>query len=95
MAKAKANSDQDFNSDPGVVAAFLSTVIDMAQNNMDFATALLKDQNRHSLAALLEMVGYREYLATVDLPPPSQPVQVGIDHHQGTHDTPPTRGGPA
>lgn len=83
VAKAQANSDQDFNSDPGVVAAFLTTVIDMAQNNADFTTALLKDQNRHSLSALLEMLGYRKYLATVDYSFPSDSISVEIDAHAG------------
>ena len=64
VAKAKANSDQDFNSDPGVVAAFLTTVIDMAQNNADFTNALLKDQNNDSLARLLKSLHYRKYLAS-------------------------------
>lgn len=79
VAKAKANSDQDFNSDPGVVAAFLSTVIDMAQDNADFTTALLKDQNHHSLSVLLEMMGYRKYLATVDDAFPKETVAVGVE----------------
>jgi len=78
VAKAKANSDQDFNSDPGVVSAFLSTVIDMAQNNADFTTALLKDQNHHSLAVLLEVLGYRKYLATVDYAFPDDAISVEI-----------------
>ena len=83
VAKAKANSDQDFNSDPGVVAAFLTTVIDMAQNNADFTTALLQDQNHHSLSVLLEMLGYRKYLATVDYSFPSDLISVEIDAHAG------------
>lgn len=92
VAKAKANSDQDFASDPGVVGAFLTTVIDMAQSNTDFTTALLKDQNHDSLTALLEMLGYREYLATVDYAFPNQPVEVEIKHNQRTRETEPTRG---
>ena len=83
VAKAKANSDQDFNSDPGVVAAFLTTVIDMARNNADFTTALLKDQNHHSLSVLLEMLGYRKYLATVDYSFPSESISVEVDARAG------------
>jgi type I restriction enzyme R subunit len=67
VERAKANSDEDFNSDPSVVAAFLSTVIDMAQNNADFTNTLLRNHNRGSLSALLEMLGYRKYLADVDV----------------------------
>ena len=95
VAKAKANSDQNFNSDPGVVEAFLTTVIDMAQSNADFTTALLKDQNHHSLSALLEMLGYREYLAAVDFVYPNQTIEVEIGQKQTTRETDPMRSTPA
>lgn len=80
VAKAKANSDQDFNSDPGVVAAFLGTVIDMAQSNAEFTNALLKDQNHHSISALLQMVGYRNYLANADNALPDPSAQTESEH---------------
>ena len=64
VAKAKANTDQDFHSDPGVVEAFLEVVIDMAQSNADFTSALLRDQNKVSLARFLQVLGYRDYLAS-------------------------------
>ena len=80
VAKAKANTDQDFNTDPGVVSAFLATVIDMAQNNAQFTTALLKDQNHGSLAALLEMLGFRTYLARDSLEE-GMAVEDGVGEH--------------
>ncbi|WP_454932059.1 type I restriction endonuclease subunit R [Actinomyces oricola] len=95
VAKAKANSDQDFNSDPGVVEAFLTTVIDMAQSNAEFTTALLKNQNHHSLSALLEMLGYREYLAAVDIVYPKQTIEVEIGQKQTMRETDPMRSAPA
>ncbi|GAB3707406.1 type I restriction endonuclease subunit R [Mariniluteicoccus flavus] len=83
VAKAKANSDQDFNSDPGVVEAFLSTVIDMAQSSADFTTALLKDQNHQSLSGLLEMLGYRKYLVSVDYSFPGDAETVEVNAEKG------------
>ncbi|MGB3955292.1 MAG: type I restriction endonuclease [Brooklawnia sp.] len=78
VAKARANTDQDFNSDPGVVQAFLSTVIDMAQNNAEFTDALLRNQNHDSLSVLLAMLGFRKYLAA-DYAFPDESLHVEVD----------------
>ena len=58
--------------------AFLSTVIDMAQNNAEFTDALLRNQNHDSLSVLLAMLGFRKYLAA-DYAFPDESLHVEVD----------------
>ena len=64
VAKAKANSDADFNSDNTVTAAMLSKFIDRRERSEEIINALLKGQNMDTFRTLLALLGFREYLAT-------------------------------
>ena len=66
VAKAKANSDADFNADGTVVNEVLSKFIDRREKSEEIIAALLKGQNMTTFSNLLAMLGFREYLATVD-----------------------------
>ncbi|EKA61002.1 helicase, type I site-specific restriction-modification system restriction subunit [Janibacter hoylei PVAS-1] len=79
VAKAKANSDADFNADNTVVASVLSKFIDRREKSEEIVNALLKGQNMDTFAQLLAMLGFREYLATVDYHFPNENVAVEVE----------------
>lgn len=60
---AKANSDADFHRDNHVVQVFVDSVLDVQHANTEFTDAILKDQSSESLVKLLQLIGYRRYLA--------------------------------
>lgn len=60
---AKANSDADFHNDTTVVQGFVDGVLDLQNANQEFTDAILKDQSLASLVKLLQLIGYRSYLA--------------------------------
>lgn len=60
---AKANSDADFHHDNHVVQVFVDSVLDVQHANTEFTDAILKDQSSESLVKLLQLIGYRRYLA--------------------------------
>ncbi|WP_165165259.1 type I restriction endonuclease subunit R [Corynebacterium qintianiae] len=63
VAKARANSDADFNGDAGVVATMLTKFIDRRERSEEIINALLQGQNLDGFQHLLAMLGFREYLA--------------------------------
>lgn len=63
VAKARANSDADFNGDAGVVATMLTKFIDRREHSEEIINALLKGQNLDGFQHLLAMLGFRGYLA--------------------------------
>lgn len=63
VESAKANSDADFHNDSSVVQAFVDGVLDVQNANQEFTDAILKDQSIASLIKLLQLIGYRRYLA--------------------------------
>lgn len=79
VAKAKANSDADFNADNTVVASVLSKFIDRREKSEEIVNALLKGQNMDTFAQLLAMLGFRAYLATVDYHFPNENVAVEVE----------------
>lgn len=64
VAKAKANTDLDFNSDSTVVAAVLDKFIDRRERSEEIINALLKDQNLETFQSLLALLNFRSYLAS-------------------------------
>lgn len=79
VAKAKANSDADFNSDGSVVEEVLSKFIDRREKSEEIINALLKGQNMQTFANLLALIGFRDYLARVDYSYPSEGMAVEVD----------------
>lgn len=78
VAKAKANTDSDFNADNTVVTDVLSKFIDRREKSEEIINALLKGQNMETFANLLALIGFRDYLARVDYMYPSEPVHVEV-----------------
>ncbi|WP_424348040.1 type I restriction endonuclease subunit R [Kocuria sp. CH-021] len=84
VAKAKANTDADFNSDNTVVATMLGKFIDRRERSEEIINALLKGQNMDTFRELLAMLGFREYLAS-DTSAPS-PGDIKVDAHDRADD---------
>lgn len=83
VAKAKANTDADFNADSTVVTSVLRKFIDRHEKSEEIINALLKGQNMDTFARLLAMLGFREYLATdpqsrMDVTYPDAGTEIGI-----------------
>lgn len=64
VAKAKANTDADFNNDNTVVDAILNKFIDRQERSEEIVNALLKGQNMETFRQLLALLGLREFLAS-------------------------------
>ena len=81
VAKAKANTDSDFNADSTVVTEVLSKFIDRRERSEEIINALLKEHNMETFANLLALLGFREYLATVDysFPPADVTIELAPD----------------
>ena len=79
VAKAKANTDSDFNADNTVVTEVLSKFIDRRERSEEIINALLKEQNMETFANLLALLGFREYLATVDYSFPPADVTIELE----------------
>lgn len=77
VAKAKANSDADFNSDSSVMSDMLTMLLDRHAKSETFVNALLKGQNMAGFQNLMAMLGLREYLAS------DAPVGAGVSSGSG------------
>lgn len=66
VESAKANSDADFHNDSSVVEGFIDGVLTIQNANQEFTDAILKNQSIASLIKLLQLIGYRSYLAGDD-----------------------------
>lgn len=63
VAKARANSDADFNNDATVTTTMLAKLIDRKELNEEMITALLTGQNMDNFRELLTALNFRKYLA--------------------------------
>jgi type I restriction enzyme, R subunit len=63
VARAKANTDADFNSDPSTMNSFIDAVLQGSKTNEIFTDAVLRDQNARTLVDLFRLIGLRSYLA--------------------------------
>lgn len=63
VARAKSNTDADFNGDPSTMNAFIDAVLQGAKNSELFTDAVLRHQNAKTLVDLFRLISLRSYVA--------------------------------